>query len=276
MVSVGLGREWLKEEGKVCTSPLTLSKKEKVYSRYLSVPYCWLWKAVAEFYQTEELQACRKFQYFGSSPFDDWYYDKVIADCAEIVLMFGLSAVVAEARHFSHRSRRESQMNCRSPENKERQKEAVKAYSRLKKLVQLPEFWSSRNAVYSLAIPYTYWPSMVVLCKKIFGGLWRGSGYGGQSWLNVVVALQRLMYAWAKGHYKETVIAMDQLINLCHNNGLMLNKFNCAGYVVEKVLAAKQIGDSIYLSAIRWARNEFCTVPINGCNSKVWKVKEML
>jgi hypothetical protein len=282
MANIGLGREWLVEEGEVCTSPLLLPKQEKVWTKYHNVPYCWLWKAIAEFYQTEELKACRRVEYFGNPPFDDYYYDRVIADCVELILLFGLSAVVGEARHFSRRAW--SLSDLRHIDNADElikaQEVARRAFSALKRLLGFGEFNShtTRVEVYRRAIPYNYWPSVIVLCKKVYNGRWQGGGFGGKSWYKVVEALQKVMYSWALGSYKQMVIQTDQLVNLCHNHGLMLNKFNCGGYQVEKVLMAKKDGDSFYLSQVRFRGGDLCSEP--GCrpdNSyyKIWTNKEV-
>jgi hypothetical protein len=279
MPSAGLGREWLKDVGEVETSPLRLSKQEKVWTKYSNVPYCWLWKAIAEFYQTEETKACRRVQYWGGSPFDDYYYDKVIADCVELILMFGLSAVMGEVRHFSARSTRPTSLLFTGVDL-ERQREATKAFNSLKRLLNLASFTSHtpRTDVYRRAIPYNYWPSVLVLCKKVYDGVWWSGGFGGKSWAKVVEALQKLMYSWALGEYKRMVVQADQLVNLCHNNGLMLNKFNCMSYHVERILEAKKNGDSFYLSAIRFNRSPFCVQTNCAANlglSKIWVNKEV-
>jgi len=286
LMSGGLGVSWiLWDEGKEPPSPQSflMMNEELVWPKHgrKGLAHCDLAKTICKFYLDEELKAMRMLMYLGNYPYSEERYISSIADSVETILKFSLSAMIGEARHFHNRVPEE---HYKVPSRlEERHRLSFEYYGFLSQLLakfsQKGYFGglncTSRSTIYSWAIPYNFWLPILYCCEKIFNGLWGGIhhtpdtplGYGGEKWRKATVFAIDLARAWGAMKPKRMVIAADTLINQCHNNGMLLNKFDCGSYLIKDILSSKKIGDSLYLS-YTVSREKCCSE--GYCGSNVW------
>lgn len=290
MLDQGLGVSWiLWGEGQVPPAPSVFLRMREtlVWPKQVSsgMAKCELVRAVCQFYLDEELKAVRQAHYMGNYPFDIGKYYESISSSVETIIRFSISAMVGECRHFLSRVPAKG-VFISNPVMAEKHKKSFVAYSFLQAMLRRTKVYgiqslhtSERSTVYSWAVPYNFWLPILQSCEKIFAGLWSGNvsvepsktGYGGPKWAKAATFAFKAARAWGEWDVKKMIIETDTLINQCHNNGIMLNKFDCSPYIVDKILEAKKVGDPLSLSYYGGNRGPLCgRDSFLGCYQRVW------
>ncbi len=237
--------------------------------------FCELHTALARFYMREEEFFHRKMNHYcGFIPERavECYTQRVFED-AEIVVRFGLAACLGEARHFHHRIYHHSYhyIGKNGPASRAFEKarpahiwirrEAARYSADIRGIVR-PDSWGEggRNSWYKCWLPSSSWLPFLDRLELVFAPVLWGNAdedgntsYGGFKWQAGVRSLKKVVKALEAESVSGVVIATDSFVNLCHNCGLLLNKFDCGRglYCTATILNAKHRGHSMILSLVR-------------------------
>jgi hypothetical protein len=230
------------------------------------IPFCTLHKTIARFYLREALMAYRMKNLYppGFLPLAvSERYAKDVAEDVEYLLRFGLAACLGEVRHFGCECwvRFDSPFFVRAEKIKvcwEVLKERLGGVSGQ----SVRAFQGSqREAVYAAWIPVSFWVSILRFLYRAFNPVFWGKpggskgDFGGEKWRDAVAELSRLYAAWLRYDVSEMVVHFDTFIDLAHNHGRILDKFDCGGLYLTYLLDAKKRGE---LVSVRGVLNRVC------------------
>lgn len=223
---------------------ITTRKNRDGFPGIPSLPYCECSKSIARFYLLELTHSQRKNSgNFWNGRHEAYYLREVTSEAVNI-LRFVLSAGIGEARHGHHHAYPE---NCGEYNiNKRLSKKFLEQI-----FVQIG--WRGiprhRESVYKTYIPEDIFWGMFKLVHDFYSLDWENS-YGGEAWRKGIELAMKTYKAVCLGDFPKICIWLDTLINHCHNGGVLLNKFNCLGYMIQDLLNNKQEGNIGYLEKI--------------------------
>ena len=209
-----------------------------------SLRFCDCAKSIAKFYLLELEYSRRKNNGNFWNGQHEAYYLKEISTEAMNILRFVLSAGIGETRHgFRH-----GFPEGASPHD-------VNYILAMKFLRQIfvQVGWKyvprDRESIYHSYIPERIFWKMFRLTRDFYSLKWDYS-YGGEPWRQGIVLAMKTYKAICLGDFPKICIWLDTLINHCHNGGVLLNKFNCYDFQIQKILDEKQDGNINLLECI--------------------------
>ena len=242
---------------------------------------CELHKAISEFYFVEEEYWWkRKYWYDGDcGELKTERYKERLFNIVERIIPFGFAACIGEARYFYKTECVDSLLGLNDSCYEKLYEKAEAAANRILDIIDvsgnsLNVGEMGREQIYRNAVPFNQWLSVLDDLICIFTPkIWRGHGYGGGRWQEGCKALRDVVIAFVRWEStKDLVIATDTFINLCHNGGLLLNKFDdgCGKVNISTLLNAKRVGSAVYLGYVLNLSCKKCIC----VNKNVWRERK--
>jgi len=237
------------------------------------IPFCALSKDLADFYLSELKYRDVVNKWGGVKLVPERYHDfwlHEFLEKAEVILKFGISASLGEARHFGSEEKcfgDEDKVEGRTWDDFDRlQRMRDDLYSKLKLGF---EYYGSRSGIYGLSLPsHSYEAFVLNVTDEVFASPWWDSGYGGMAWCNGVRLLKKVKYYMEKRELSNLIMWTDTFINHCHNGGKFLDKFSCgASFNICGVLDAKHKGELTFLRFV----SEASTCGNGACSHRIWR-----
>lgn len=190
--------------------------------------FCDVHSAIAQFYITE-VDAHRK-RTSGAFIHPKWEENifKEQSRTAWTILSFTVSACLGEARH-AYRPCGSFRV-ANGDESDYRWKAIYEIIYRALAVKPTNDLGSHgyRALLFKVSMPMHLWLKTLEALVYIFGGLlWKEGGFGGERWAEICRAGIGCYKATLGDDLTELTLKTDRLVNLCHNGGIFLNKFEC-------------------------------------------------